>query len=238
MYFLIISPQWMCEPFQFLLLQVRLQWTPAPVSQSEGSPGHKWNCAPYISPSLLNLMPWLYAINAQVQTTNLQCPEWWDKSLPPQTQTAGSRESILEHHKAGILLLLAVPKQVFLLNWTVFVNLPFLIKSFCCGHSFKTERLCVILYAHGINKTKAKQNKSFNILLFNVINTTIVILKNEEVSKIQTKNSPVSSWSRCLDTTSLCFHHRTHRPTLIKTYLFSLGLSVVQWRCTGWVLTI
>lgn len=46
------------------------------------------------------------------------------------------------------------------------------------------------MYADVVNEIK---NKSFSLLFSNVINITMVILKNEEVSKIKTKNRLVSS---------------------------------------------
>ena len=85
-------------------------------------------------------------------------------------------------------------------------------------------------YADAVNKIK---NKSFSLLFFNVINITIVILKNEEVSKIKTKNRLVSSWSRCLGQQKSVFSSQDVPYTLIKKRL--LSLSVVKIRNTGCV---
>ena len=65
------------------------------------------------------------------------------------------------------------------------------------------------MYANVVNEIK---NTSFSLLFFNVINITIVTLKNEEVSKMKTKNRLLNCGSRCLGSKSLCWHHRMHLP--------------------------
>ena len=65
------------------------------------------------------------------------------------------------------------------------------------------------MYANVVNEIK---NTSFSLLFFNVINITIVTLKNEEVSKMKTKNRLLNCGSRCLGSKSLCLHHRMHLP--------------------------
>ena len=65
------------------------------------------------------------------------------------------------------------------------------------------------MYANVVNEIK---NTSFSLLFFNVINITIVTLKNGEVSKMKTKNRLLNCGSRCLGSKSLCWHHRMHLP--------------------------
>ena len=65
------------------------------------------------------------------------------------------------------------------------------------------------MYANVVNEIK---NTSFSLLFFNVINITIVTLKNVEASKTKTKNRLLSRGSRCLGSKSLCLHHRMHLP--------------------------
>ena len=103
---------------------------PSCVSGLKFSLGDSWDSTPlyFCMPRALSTNCPL-SINTRVKHQRAIPRMMLPKCLLPHVQTASSWESVLKYQKAGRLLLLAVPKPVFLLNW----NLSFSIRSFCYG---------------------------------------------------------------------------------------------------------